>query len=226
MRYQDIIHLPITATEVKQAITRAQRVHFIDNLRYRHPNVSFDSKVRGYVGEIGFRKWLKHHNVPIEAQNQWSERAQMDVDFQCKGRSLELKTSLIPNVDNNLKTSFQRRDIKLIKRKAKVSDLCSDIHVQIYFNQNKKLKEQWLREQKIDLTNADTDQLYNQLLGRAYLKHTYLVAWMDKQSLQDRLQQLPLAQQTWSHAKRQFWVCPLRHCFAPNTLIDFLNARS
>ena len=182
--------------------------------------------MRGYVGEIGLRKWLLHHDIPIEAQNHWLEQAQMDIDFRCYGLSLELKTSLIPHADQDLKTSFQRRDIKLIKRKNKVSDLRGDIHIQIYFNQNKRRKEAWLRRQQISFANSTVDDLYEQLLGRAYLDRTYLVAWMDKQSLQERVQHLPLAQQTWSHAKRQFWVCPLRDCFAPHALIHFLHARS
>jgi hypothetical protein len=226
MRYQDIRRLPITPIEVQQAIAQAQRVHFIDNLRHRHSNVAFDSKVRGYVGEIGFRRWLLHHNIAIEAQNHWSEQAQMDVDFRCYGCSLELKTSLIPAIDGDLKTSFEQRDIKLIKRRPEVSDLRGDVHIQIYFNQNKKRKEDWLRRQAIDIKRSTPEALYEQLLGRSYLERTYLVAWMDKESLQKRLQQLPLAQRTWRHAKREFWVCPLRTCYAPNELIDYLRDRS
>lgn len=45
------IHLPLSKTEVLQALKQAVEHDFIDNLRSRHPNVTLDSKLRGYVGE-------------------------------------------------------------------------------------------------------------------------------------------------------------------------------
>ena len=225
MRYEDILHLPITEIEIFEAIKKAQQQLFIDNLRDRHPNVAFDSQLRGYVGEIGMRKWLLHHHIEIEAQNTWSEAAQMDVDFRCHNLSLELKTSLIPAADKDLKTSFERRDIKIIKRKMEVHQLRSDVHIQIYFDQSKQRKDHWLRQQKIDLKQTDLTYLYDAFAARSYLKRTYLVAWMDKKRLQEKLDLLPRKKQTWSYAKRDFWCCPLRESFAPNELIPFLHAQ-
>ena len=50
------VNIPLQKAEVMQALQQALQHSFIDNLRSRHPNVAFDSKLRGYVGEIAFRK--------------------------------------------------------------------------------------------------------------------------------------------------------------------------
>ncbi len=50
MKYQDILKLDLTKDDVIAAIAKAKEHDLIDNLRDRHVNVQFDSKLRGYIG--------------------------------------------------------------------------------------------------------------------------------------------------------------------------------
>lgn len=56
MKYQDILKIVLTKEEIITAIAKAKEQNFIDNLRDRHINVQFDSKLRGYIGEIALKK--------------------------------------------------------------------------------------------------------------------------------------------------------------------------
>jgi len=58
MDYKEILNINLTKEDVIQAITKAKEEIFIDNLRDRHINVQFDSKLRGYIGEIALKKWF------------------------------------------------------------------------------------------------------------------------------------------------------------------------
>ena len=69
MLFNQILKISITEEEVKNAIVLSQSSLFRDNLRSRHPNVSFDSKIRGYVGEIGLKKWFTQNNITILISN-------------------------------------------------------------------------------------------------------------------------------------------------------------
>ena len=115
MLFNQIVKILITKEEVIEAIKKAKEQNFIDNLRYRHPNVSFDSKLRGYIGEIGLKKWFIENNIDIVVQNYIDDGLSIDIDFQYKNLDIELKTSLIPDIDGDLETAFNKRDIKLIK---------------------------------------------------------------------------------------------------------------
>ncbi len=55
MKYQDILKLELIKDDVVAAIARAKEHNFIDNLRDRHNNVQFDSKLLGYIGEIALK---------------------------------------------------------------------------------------------------------------------------------------------------------------------------
>ena len=55
MIFKEIIKLNLTKNDVIAAITKAKEQIFIDNLRDRHVNVQFDSKLRGYIGEIALK---------------------------------------------------------------------------------------------------------------------------------------------------------------------------
>ena len=108
MKFDEIINIGITVDEVKEAIIKAQQNDFIDNLRNRHPNVSFDSKLRGYIGEIGLSKWFASNNIILGDRNVQPDDFGLDIDFEYKGLSMELKTSLIPDIDGTLETSFNK----------------------------------------------------------------------------------------------------------------------
>lgn len=223
MTFDQIINIEITVDEVKEAIIQAQQNAFIDNLRNRHPNVSFDSKLRGYIGEIGLSKWFASNNIILGDRNVQPDDFGLDIDFEYKGLSMELKTSLIPDIDGTLETAFNKRDIKLIKRSPTIEELEGDIHIQVFYKHKTKEKDQWLSKQTIDLTSKDIDYLYEALLGRAYLKHTFLFCWIDKDTLVKRINALPTYRRTWSYAMREFWVCPLRTSYPPQELIKYLE---
>ncbi|MBQ1697938.1 MAG: hypothetical protein II075_08640, partial [Bacteroidales bacterium] len=141
--------------------------------------------------------------------------------------NLELKTSLKPDKDVNIQGVINARDIKLIRRCGEsVSELRGDVHLQIYFDQKRKAKDQWLKAQDIDLTSKNINYLYDSFLAKAYLEKTYLVAWIDKPTLISKITQLPEYQRCWSFpgSQRQFWKCPLAKSRPPIELIQYLKS--
>ncbi|NHZ85028.1 MAG: hypothetical protein GWP19_04005 [Planctomycetia bacterium] len=223
MKYNDIIKLELTKDDVIAAIAKAKAHDFIDNLRDRHINIQFDSKLRGYIGEIALKNWFLENDIKITTTNYFDEDIGMDVDFEYKGLDLELKTSLIPDTDKTLQNVFNKRDIKLIRRTRKIEDLKSDIHIQIYYDQLTNKKDQWLQEQKIDINSSDLEYLYDALLVKIYLTKTYLVGWINKDTLIERINKLKGYEKSWRFARRRFWVCKLKDCYSPMTLIKYLN---
>jgi hypothetical protein len=195
VKYQDILKIALTKEDIIEAIAKAQKQNFIDNLRDRHINVQFY-----FEEDIG-----------------------IDVDFEYKGLDLELKTSLIPDADKTLQNVFNKRDIKLIRRTRKIEELKSDIHIQIYYDQLTNKKDQWLQKQDIDLSSTDLEYLYDAFLAKVYITKTYLVGWIDRDTLTERMNKLKGYEKSWRHARRRFWVCKLRDCFSPMSLIKYLN---
>lgn len=55
----DFINIKLSKEEVLSCMQKAREQSFLNNLRYRHPNVQFDCKVRGYVGELSLKNGLK-----------------------------------------------------------------------------------------------------------------------------------------------------------------------
>ena len=223
MNFNQIVKLEVTKDDIMQAIKKVQSQLLLDNLRERHPNVSFDSKLRGAIGEIAIEKWFSTNDIIIESKNTIDMALNIDIDFQYKRLDIELKTSLLPDADGDLETAFNKRDIKLIKRGNTIEDLKSDIHIQIFYEHRTKMKDDWLVSKNIDLTSGDMNYLYNSLLGKAYLDKTFLFCWIDKPRLVKRVNALPAESRTWSFAKRDFWVCPLKACFPPQELITYLK---
>lgn len=225
MKYQNILKINLTKNDGIAAIAMAKEQNFIDNLRDRHINVQFDSKLRGYIGEIALKKWFLENNIKITTTNYFEEDIGIDVDFEYKGLDLELKTSLIPDADKTLQNVFNKRDIKLIRRTRKIEDLKSDIHIQIYYDQLTNKKDQWLQEQNIDINSDDSDYLYDAFLAKAYITKTYLFGWIDKDTLTERMNKLKGYEKSWRHARRRFWVCKLKECHPPKSLIKYLNEK-
>jgi len=168
MIYKDIMKLDLIPDDIIVAIEKAKEQNFIDNLRNRHINVQFDSKLRGYIGEIALKKLFFDNNIIITTTNYFEEDIGIDVDFEYKGLDLELKTSLIPDADKSLQNVFNKRDIKLIRRTRKIEDLKSDIHIQIFYNQFTNKKDLWLQEQDIDINSNDLEYLYDAFLTNSF----------------------------------------------------------
>ena len=213
MIFKDIVKLNITKDDI------------IDNLRDRHVNVQFDSKLRGYIGDIALKKWCLENNIKITTTNYFEEDIGIDVDFEYKELDLELKTSLIPDTDKTLQNVFNKRDIKLIRRTRKIEELKSDIHIQIYYDQLTNKKDQWLQEQEIDINLDDHEFLYDAFLAKEFITKIYLTGWIDKDTLIERMNKLKGYEKSWRHAHCRFWVCKLRDCFPPMSLIKYLNEK-
>jgi hypothetical protein len=230
--YQDIVALPLTQQDVLQAIERAQQCNFLNNLRQRHPNIEFDCKIRGFIGETAFQRWLASHRIYFQQTHYRADATGIDVDFLYayadKSLNLELKTSLIPDEWRNLPNCIEKGDIKLIRRgKQPIEALHGDIHVQIYYRQRRKAKDKWLSQQKVDVYNWKPGTLYEFLLGRAYLDNIFLVGWVDKSMLVNNLGGVPIQQSTWqfSGSGRKFWRCNIaRHALKPMELVTYLQA--
>lgn len=232
-----MVHIPLTKQELLKALEKALSQNFIDNLRDRHPNVALDSKLRGYIGELAFQKWASSFGIKFKQSNIKDYSSGMDIDFVFekgdKELQLELKTSLIPDVDRDLIELQQRRDIKLIRRNGKsIEKLDGDIHIQIIFKQLRLRKDDWLKKQLIDISSFSTpfedqnvlEAIYNQLAAFRYETDTYLVGWIDKKTLIQQINQKKDYSKIWKYGMREFWTCNLeREAKEPLTLIDYLK---
>lgn len=223
MNINDIIRLDVSKEDVVYSLQKAKEHNFIDNLRDRHINIQFDSKLRGYIGEIALKKWFLKNDIEMEATNYYDEEYGMDIDFEFKGFEIELKTSLIPDMDKNLENVIKHRDLKIIRRTRKIDELKGDIHIQIFYDQLTNKKDEWLKKQDINIDSEDHEYLFDKFLGKSYLDNTFLVAWIDKNTLSKRMSKLKGYEKSWRFEKRRFWVCNLTDCFPPNDLINYLK---
>lgn len=222
----DIVNIRLSKEEVLSCIKKAKENSFLDNLRYRHPNVQFDCKLRGYVGEYAITKWFVENGIIIETTDYLEDGDSIDIDFLIVGKNIELKTSLIPDSDNDIGTVIEKRDIKLIRRGCQtIEELKGDVHMQVYYKQRTRAKDNWLKKQTIDLNNNDLEYLYDSFRADAYLNTTFFVAWIDKPTLVKMINTLPISQRCWSFkgSKRQFWRCPLKESKKPIELINYLK---
>ena len=228
MYFNQIRKVSLSENEIKTAIVRSKEYNFIDNLRYRHKNISFDCKIRGFIGEIALIKWLNKNNININEEmiNYKNDSDSMDVDIYYNGLNIELKTSLVPDIDRTINNVFKKRDIKLIRRTKKIEDLSGDIHIQIYFDHLRRKKDNWLSSQVVDLSSNDIDYLYDKLLCKSYKEKTYLFCWIDKETLVKRINSYDnFNQRIWSFpsSKRTFWKCPLNESFSIDKLLNVLT---
>lgn len=223
------IQIKLSRHEVTTALEQALSQNFIDNLRKRHPNVALDSKLRGYVGELAFKKWAKQKGIIFKKSNIKDYSSGMDIDFiyERKNQSrlnIELKTSLIPDVDRDLIELMKRRDIKLIRRQSKsIEELDGDVHVQIIFKQLRLRKDDWLKKQNINL-NSSIATIYDQLAAFRYEADCFLVGWIDKDTLVQQLNAKSEFLKNWKYGKREFWICNLqKEAKEPELLISYLK---
>ena len=73
--------LKIAKDDIIDAFAKAKEQTFIDNLRDRHVNVQFDSKLRGYIGEIALKKWFLENNIKINTTNYFEEDIGIDISL-------------------------------------------------------------------------------------------------------------------------------------------------
>ena len=219
----NIICIPLTDDEIKTVMEKARKQLYIsklDNLRTRHANIQYDCILRGYIGEYAITKWLAQHDIAFDETNYMNEDENIDIDFLYKGKNIELKTSLIPDVDVVLEKSIACRDIKLIKRENDIIHLRGDIHLQIFFDQKRKAKDEWLTSRIINLEQIEIDELFDKILAKCYRNTTYFVGWIDKPTFVTKINSLPEADRTWTfkNAHKLFWNCKIIDCKKPADL--------
>ena len=224
----DTICIPVTDDEIKQVMEKARTQLFIskrDNLRNRHANIQYDCILRGYIGEFAITKWMNEQGIFFDKANYREDGENIDVDFLYKGMNLELKTSLIPDVDVTIENAIANRDIKLIKREEGIENLKGDIHLQIFFNQKRLAKDEWLASRIIDIEVAGINELFDKMLARCYRNSVYFVAWIDKATLMNKIEELPQDERTWSfkNSQRKFWNCKVIQSKKPIDLPTFLS---
>ena len=227
---KDAIKFEISPVEIKNIIKKvveAINISTTDNIRNRHPNIQFDCLLRGYIGEFCIVKWLESNGVFFSDTNYIQDSDNIDIDFLYKEKNIELKTSLVPDVDRFIETAIAKRDIKLIKRgNTNINDLRGDLHLQIYFDQKRKSKDDWLKVQNINLKSVDLDYLYNSFCARAYQNSAFFVGWIDKDKLVNNINALDENNKCWSFSdsKRFFWNCKIQTSRKPIDLIDYLRS--
>ena len=193
-----------------QAINYARDTDLIDNLRNRSKFVSFDSKLRGRLGELGMLNFFTRNSVKVHESNIISEN-NIDIDlvyedYLCEVRSIEVKTSLIPDFLPNLETCLERMDLKFIKRERDFTQIPVDIVVQMYYNQKTKNRDGFLNSISGTPSDYSNPQLIN-ILNLEQLK-LYFVSWVDKEALFLYLQNTN--KKTYNIGKRVFWKAPMQ----------------
>lgn len=223
------VQIAVSKAQILEAIALSKERLFIDNLRNRAVNVAFDSKVRGYIGEIALKKWFSQNGIDFSSTNHFDRKSSMDVDFLYQGSrqmyEIELKTSLIPDQDRTIEEAICQRDLKLIKRgNQPIEALKSDIHIQLMYNQRRAAKDLWLEQQTEITEKTAIEVIYDQLACYRYLTDTYLIGWIDKPTLIQQIEKKPTKRQTWKYGHREFWTCSLRSEIKPmQALITFLK---
>jgi hypothetical protein len=227
--FEHILHLPLTESEILEAIQKATEntnISKLDNLRFRHLNIQFDCMLRGYLGENAIQKWLGKNGIEVEKTNLILDGDQVDIDFVYNGLNIELKTSLVPDADQTIQNAILNRDIKLIKREEKIEKLRGDIHLQVFFNQRRKAKDDWLKTLKVDFSNNEPSKIYQAFSGWRYKEDLFFVGWIDKNTLAKHINSLPQQERTWSfqNSKREFWSCRIKDSKRPLELVSYLKS--
>ena len=204
-----ILTIELTKEMFIQALNYARETYLIDNLRVRSEFVSFDSKLRGRLGEIGMIDFLTQNGVKIHESNTLLE-SNIDIDLTYqedsgKKRTIEVKTSLIPDFLPNIEECLKRMDIKFIKREQHFTEIPVDIVVQMYYNQKTKERDRFLNSIRGNPSDYSDPQL-TEILDLDKLK-LYFVSWIDKFALFSYLRSTN--RKTYKIAKRFFWSAPM-----------------
>lgn len=226
MKYSDIKQMVFSKDDVLSAVKHARKEHFEDNLRNRNEFVAFDSKARGYLGEIYLKKLFESNDIEILKIDYEIDGFETDIDFVIKNKDneslkIECKTSLIPDVYKTLENSINKCDIKIIRREKHYTSISIDVHVQIYYDELRNERDSRLSS----IIGAVSDYNDEEIIDVLELEKIdgYFVAWIDKNSLNEYLEKLPMYSRLWKFGFRSFWKCPLLISRAPSDLIDFLK---
>ncbi len=227
MRYSDIVKISLSHDELIEAIKHAKKEHFIDNLRNRSEFVAFDSKVRGYIGEIFLRDLFNKSSITILRTDYEEDGVETDIDIEVKNTKnhtfkIECKTSLVPDVYGSIAACINKCDIKIIRREKHFTRIPIDLHVQIYFDELRKIRDERLSKISKHVVDYSDEELIR-LLGLESLDG-YFVAWIDKDTLNSYLDGLEMYDRIWKFGFRQFWKCPLSLAKAPVDLAIFINS--
>lgn len=250
---EDVILLDINENDTKSVIKKALSEDFNkrDNLRDRHSNVQFDCLLRGYIGEVGIIKWFQQHGITFDETNYISDDSgNIDIDLLYRygmdnQKTIEIKTSLIPDnfVKNTqdtlskISTCINTFDIKLIKRNnEEIENLKGDIHIQIYYGDLRKGKDEFLERLLIDVNengitiddalNKLIDTIYDSIYAQSYLTRTFFVGWIDKETLINQINNKTGENKTWSFggSRRRFWTCKIKNeARKPIELISYIQ---
>lgn len=227
MKYCDIIKMDLTLDEIFEAVKHARSQTFIDNLRERNEFVALDSKIRGYMGEIYLKKLFFLNNITVLRASHKDDGLGVDVDMEVEtsgGKSLivECKTSLVPDCYKTIQNCISRCDIKIIKRENNFTSIPVDIHIQIYFDQCRKIRDTELCQIPGHVSDYSDEQII-ELFNLEELDG-FFVAWMDKNSLNSYLSSfIEYRERIWSFGYRTFWKCPLYMSYAPKELFQYLK---
>lgn len=252
---QDIIKLSVTESDIKESIKKALAESFNkrDNLRKRDSNIQFDCLLRGYIGEKAIVNWFPSYGITFDKIN-YMEDTSGDIDIDLlftynvsSTKSIEIKTSLIPDnyvkeIDKNdiqlkIQKCIENFDIKLIRRNSEpIEKLRGDIHLQIYFGDLRKTKDEFLKNitinvniEKESIENSLkilVDNIYNTIFAKFYINRTFLVSWIDKETLIKQINNKTLKEQKWTFggSKREFWTCKIiSESRPPIELINYLK---
>lgn len=228
VRLNDFIKLPISRNDIESALKQAldSSLVGIDNLRYRARMVTMDCKIRGYIGEIALRKWFAQYGVTFDKADFYDDDSNMDIDLLYVGKrpyNFEVKTSLVPDSYQNLTGVIQRADIKIIKRTNDIESVSGDIHIQIYFDFLRKVRDNELKALPQNL--SDPQQIFSAMKLDEYSENTYFVAWIDKPTLVQFINSQSKKTWTFPYAKRDFWRCPIGYIAKkPVEIIPYINS--
>ena len=227
MKYFDIMKINLTSDEIFEAVKLARGQTFIDNLRERNEFVALDSKIRGYMGEIYLKKLFLLNKIRVSRASHKDDGFGVDIDIEVEtigGKSLivECKTSLVPDCYGTIQNCISKCDIKIIKRENEFTSIPVDIHIQIYFDQMRKIRDTKLCRIPGHIDDYSDEQIIK-LLNLEELDG-FFVAWIDKNSLNSYLSSFNKdGERIWQFGYRTFWKCPLSISRAPKELFQYLR---
>ena len=164
MNKNNIINVEINKRDLEQAILHSLNTSFIDNLRKRNKFVAFDSKIRGFLGEIAITKLLIDSGIKINGIDKLNEGENEDIDIFISNQfspniKIEIKTSLFPDKWKTLDELIENADIKIIKREKSFYDIKADVYVQIYYNFYRQERDDFLKSLPGDPVNYSVNEL-------------------------------------------------------------------
>lgn len=226
MEYSKIQRVTLTKNQYLEAIRHAKREKFLDNLRDRNEFVAFDSKVRGYIGEIYLTTLFNQNGITILNIDHEKEGYETDIDIEVAKRDgglflVECKTSLVPDIYKTIEGCIKNCDIKIIRREKHYTGIPTDIQIQIYFDELRKVRDSYLESINGHVSDYTDEQLFELL--KIDDVRGFFVAWIDRDSLNTYLGSLPMYDRIWKFGYRTFWRCPLSISRNPDELVPFLK---